>query len=76
MMPPGKPPAHARAIATSLAAPTFSAAAPVAHGADTLTTARAHMASGSPGHTSTSAVRPPSSTGCSEPSPQKRACGK
>mmetsp|Transcript_27507 Transcript_27507/g.92583 ORF Transcript_27507/g.92583 Transcript_27507/m.92583 type:complete len:319 (+) Transcript_27507:370-1326(+) len=76
MMPPGKPPAHARAMATSFAAPTWSAAAPVCHGELTLTTARAHIAAESPGHTSPRAVRPPSRTGCSEPSPQKRACGK
>mmetsp|Transcript_28069 Transcript_28069/g.60410 ORF Transcript_28069/g.60410 Transcript_28069/m.60410 type:complete len:277 (+) Transcript_28069:233-1063(+) len=76
MIPPGKPPAHARAMASSFAVPTMTAACAVANGTVTSTRACAHMAAGSRGQTAESAVRCPSRTCCREPSPQKSVCGK
>ena len=51
MMPPGKPPAHARAMAQSLAAPTARAANGDANGWLTSTMAREVRLVGSPGQT-------------------------
>ena len=75
MMPPGNFPAHANAMAISLATPTCRAALDPAKGTDGLTRAAVVSKAGKPCLVAAKLVLWPSTIHCNDPSPQNRVCG-